>query len=360
MVLPLLLSAALLATAARAAPWLAPEPEPPRLHEEAEHSGGSAAGVAEEHSVEVGVWGYAEGSHEDFYHNYLLGDHPARPPLASPSSSPPLPRRRTTTRESDAEEEDDGNNNNHNAPSHRRRLATPTGIRTFANDYLFADQREFLCAGVNILRESYTTVEYTGLNTTSEREYCATNGTELKTDIESGPDLMHVVLPRGREIRLDADAPYSPGAILIREGQTVHLRANNGSTSISAGNASRIFVVHGTLIAQDIVFRDGNSALTAGATWTTPPIRLPAGDSGGAIHLAQGRARAHLVRCTFYGNNVGSIHDGRDIFNEGELVLHEPSFAPAWVSAPAPIHNAGTLQVTPSELWDTAGVSLRL
>eukprot|EP00946_MAST-07B_sp_MAST-7B-sp1_P001790 g1790.t1 len=247
--------------------------------------------------------------------------------------------------------------------ANERRLAAPTapvtGIRDRgAEDYLFKDQREHICAGVNEVRAHYHTVDYSTLPPGVRGEVCSTNGTELKQDIESGPDTLHVVLPKGREIDLS-----SVGSILIRQGQTVHLRANNGSTSINGGNATRHFVVHGSLVAQDLVFINGNSRSTAGGgtSWTEPPVNLGGMElSGGSIRLRGGRSSARLVGCTFYNNNMHSSFAGRDIWSEGELALHDVNFAPGWDNAPQPVRNDGHVEVFPSDVWDMGGVAMRL
>ena len=241
----------------------------------------------------------------------------------------------------------------------RTAAAAPiTGIRDLGNkDYLFKDQREHLCAGVNEIREYYHTVDYDTIAPGTRGEVCSTNGTELKMDIETGPDILYVVLPKGREIDLS-----KVGTILVRQGQTVHLRANNGSTSINGGNATRHFVVHGTLIANDIVFVNGNSLMTAGTagSWTVPPVPLIAESSGGSIRLAGGRSRARLVKCTFYKNNMNTETAGRDIWSEGELELYDISFAPGWDNAPQPVRNDGRVEVFPREIWDADGVAMRI
>jgi hypothetical protein len=242
----------------------------------------------------------------------------------------------------------------------RRTMVAPavTGIRDHGDqDYLFKDQREHLCAGVNEVREHFHTVDYDSLATGTRGEVCSTNGTELKKDIETGPDTLYVVLPKGREIDL------SPvGAVLIRQGQTVHLRANNGSTSINGGNATRHFVVHGTLIAHDLVFVNGNSRVTAGTSgsWTVPPVQLGAEPDGGSIRLAGGRSRTRLSACTFYNNNMNTATAGRDIWSEGELELYDVSFAPGWDNAPQPVRNDGTVEVFPREVWDMDGAAMRI
>ena len=234
-----------------------------------------------------------------------------------------------------------------------------TGIRDRGeSDYLFRDQREHLCAGVNEIRRHYHTVDYDVLSGSQIRgEVCSTNATELKLDIETGPDELYVVVPRGREIDLS-----STGSIFIRQGQIVHLRANNGSTSINGGNVTRHFVVHGTLIAHDILFLNGNSNSTVGSggTWTSPPISLPAEESGGSIRLGGGQSSADIVRCTFYNNNAMTSAPGRDIWNEGELKLHSVNFAPGWDNAPQPVRNDGWVSSTPGGIWDLDGVALRL
>lgn len=216
------------------------------------------------------------------------------------------------------------------------------------NDYLFRDAREFLCQGVNEVRAHYTTVEYSNpmTGTGPEREYCATNGTELKATIEQGSNNMWVVVPRGRVISLAA-----VGSILIRQGQTIHLRANNGTSIIDGGGATRLFVVHGTLIANALTFVNGSSTAASSFTWTLPRIEMKPTLSGGAVHLAGGRSTGHFVDCTFYNNNYKTLEEGRDVWNEGELVLNYNTFAPGWDNAPVAVRNDGVLRVTPEESW---------
>ena len=230
--------------------------------------------------------------------------------------------------------------------SYKTRRRLETGLPELGSeDYLFRNTREYLCAGVNEIRAHYKTVKYTDPNTGSgpEREYCATNGTELKASIEQGPDEMWVVVPRGRVIRLG-----SVGSILIRQGQTVHLRANNGTTSLDGEGITRMFVVHGNLVADTLVFVNGKSAASSSSyTWTSPPIEMRPTTSGGAVHLAGGRASAWFVDCTFFNNNYGTTALGRDIWNEGDLTLHYNNFAPGWDDAPQPIRNDGTITVSP-------------
>ena len=235
----------------------------------------------------------------------------------------------------------------------QKRRFLETGLPTFDNpneDYLFRDTREYLCQGVNEVRARYTTVRYTNPITGEgpEREYCATNGTELKATIEQGPDEMWVVVPRGRPIRL-ADV----GSIMIRQGQTVYLRANNGTSSIDGGHSTRMFVVFGHLIVDTLVLINGKSnSAESSYTWTSPPIEMKPGASGGAVHLAGGRSAAWFVECTFLNNNFEMTTEGRDIWNEGELVLNNNNFAPGWDDAPEAIRNDGTIQVTPTGSWD--------
>ena len=232
---------------------------------------------------------------------------------------------------------------------HARRLET--GLPTLGDeDYLFRDTREFLCQGVNEVRSHYKTIQYTNPSTGAgdQREYCATNGTELKSTIEQGPNEIFVVLPRGKVIHLN-----EVGSILIRQGQTVHLRANNGTTSIDGGNSTRMFVVHGNLIVDTVVFINGNSNTGRSSwTWTEPSIEMPSTRSGGAVHLTGGRSSATFVDCTWYNNNPLTTAPGRDIWNEGELLINHNNFGPSWNDAPQPIRNDGVIKVTPEGSWN--------
>ena len=255
------------------------------------------------------------------------------PSLSPPPPSPPPHQPSTETFASYAQ---------------RRRLET--GLPELGSlDYLFRDAREFLCQGVNELRKHYTTVEYDDATTGAgpQREYCATNGTELKATIEQGPDEMWVVVPRGRKVDLS-----SVGSILIRQGQTVHLRANNGTTIIDGGGATKLFVVHGTFIADTLMFVNGSSNVGVRYSWTAPRIGMPPTASGGAVHIAGGLASGHFIDCTFYNNNYETMVNGRDIWNEGELVIHNNNFAPGWDNAPPPVRNDGVLRVTPKGSYD--------
>ena len=75
--------------------------------------------------------------------------------------------------------------------------------------------------------------------------------------------ILVVNLKENKSTRTNSDA-YT---IASRQGQTVHLRANNGTTSIDGGNSTRIFVVHGNLIVDTVVFINGNSN-TGRSSWT--------------------------------------------------------------------------------------------
>jgi hypothetical protein len=206
-----------------------------------------------------------------------------------------------------------------------------------------------LCQGVNEVRSHYTTVEYTNPETGAgpEREYCATNSTELKATIEQGPDEMWVVVPKGRTISFAV-----VGSILIRQGQTIHLRANNGTTIFNGDHKTNFFTVHGRLIADTLVFVNGSSTGKS-YSWTSPSIEMKSSLSGGAIHFTGGLSSGNLIDCTFLNNNyMDTVNHGRDIWNEGELVLNYNNFAPGWDNAPRPVRNDGVLRVTPEEVWD--------